>query len=97
MPKIIDTTNPDYVIYRKLFYPKGSGAYNGAYYYSKEIVKNIIPNVETDRPWDTLGMKCTRTLDHAIVFLHHCLSWDRVYSWLDRYNDLIYVCSTKPT
>ena len=55
MPKIIDTTNPNYLIYRKLFHSKGSGAYNGAYYYSKEIVENIIPNVETERPWDTLG------------------------------------------
>ena len=77
--------------------PKGNGAHNGAFYYSQEIVKNIIPNVQTDRPWDTLGMKMMRSVDHAIVFLHHCLDWDRVYSWLDRYKDQIFVCSTQPT
>ena len=97
MARIIDTTDPNYIAYKKLFMPKGKGSHNGAYYYSQEIVKNIIPNVKTDRPWDTLGMKMTRSEDHAIVFLHHCLSWDRVYSWLDRYKDQIFVCSTQPT
>lgn len=97
MPRIIDTSNPNYKAYQKIFHPKGSGAHNGAYYYSKEIVKNIIPYVNTDRPWDTMGMKFLRSKDHAIVFLHHCLSWDRVYSWLDRYKDQVFICSTKPT
>lgn len=97
MSKIIDTTHPNYVTYKKLFMPKGKGAHNGAFYYSQEIVKNIIPNVKTQRPWDTMGMKMMRSVDHAIVFLHHCLDWDRVYSWLDRYKDQIFVCSTQPT
>lgn len=97
MPRIIDTTDPNYTAYRKMFHPKGSGAHNGAYYYSQEIVKNIAPNVKTWRPWDTLGMKFLRSADHAIVFLHHCLSWDRVYTWLDKYKDQIFICSTKPT
>ena len=97
MPHIIDTTDPNYEAYKKMFHPNGSGAHNGAYYYSKEIVKNIIPNVETWRPWDTLGMKFLRSTDHAIVFLHHNLNHDRVYGWLSRYKDLVYVCSTKQT
>lgn len=95
MPHIIDTTDPNYIAYCKTYHP--NGPHNGAYYYSKEIVKNIIPNVQTKRPWDTLGMKFLRTQNHAIVFLHHCLSWDRVYSWLRRYEDLVLVCSTQPT
>lgn len=94
MPKIIDTTDPNYIAYCKMFHPKGSGAHNGAYYYSQEIVKNIIPNVKTWRPWDTLGMKHLRSLDHAIVFIHHNLNHDKVYGWLKRYKDLVYVCST---
>lgn len=97
MATIISTDHPNYKAYCKNYHQGGSGAHNGAYYYSLEIVKNIIPNVKTNRPWDTLGMKFMRSVDHAIVFLHHCLNWDRVYSWLDRYNDLVYVCSTKPT
>lgn len=97
MPKIIDITDPNYIAYRKIFHPKGSGAHNGAYYYSQEIVKNIIPNVKTWRPWDTLGMKHLRSIDHAIIFIHHNLDWDRVYRWLDRYEDQVFVCSTKAT
>lgn len=97
MDKIIDTTNPDYKDYCKIFHHNGDGAYNGAYYYSKEIVENIIPLVETDRPWDTLGLRCAKSMDHAIVFLHHNLDWDRVYGWLSRYDDLVYVCSTEAT
>lgn len=94
MSRIIDTTDPNYKAYCKTFHPDGSGAYNGAYYYSQEIVKNIIPNVRTDRPWDTLGMKFLHSADHAIVFLHHNLNHDKVYGWLKKYEDLVYVCST---
>lgn len=97
MTRIIDTTDPNYIAYCKNYHQNGKGAHNGAYYYSKEIVKNIIPNVKTWRPWDTLGMKHLRSLDHAIVFIHHCLSWDKVYSWLDKYKDQVLVCSTRPT
>lgn len=95
MPRIIDTTDPNYIAYCKIFHPKGSGVHNGAYYYSKEIAKNIVPNVQTWRPWDTLGMKHMRSADHAIVFIHHNLNHDKVYSWLKQYKDLVYVCSTK--
>lgn len=97
MPRIIDTTDPNYIAYCKVFHPKGSGAHNGAYYYSQEIVKNIIPYVNTDRPWDTMGMKFLRSNDHAIVFLHHNKDWDKVYGWLWKYKDLIYVCSSEAT
>lgn len=97
MPHVIDTTSPNYAAYKKMFMPNGRGCYNGAYYYSQEIVKNIVPNVKTWRPWDTLGMKFMRSADHAIVFLHHNLNQDKVYGWLRKYNDLVYVCSTKQT
>lgn len=94
MGKIIDTNNVNYQALRKIL---GTGMYNGAYYYSLEIAKNIIPNVKTDRPWDTLGMRGVQSMDHAIVFIHHNLNWGKVYSWLDKYQDLIYVCSSKAT
>lgn len=97
MPKIIDTTSPNYKAYQKIFHPNGSGAHNGAYYYSQEIAKNITPNVRTDRPWDTLGMRHLRSQDHAIVFLHHNLNHDKVYGWLDRYIDQVLVCSSPVT
>ena len=97
MPKIIDTTDPNYIAYCKNFHQNGNGAYNGAYYYSKEIVDNIIPNVSTNRPWDTLGMKFLKSNNHAIIFIHHNINQDKVYKWLDRYYDLVYVCSTEDT
>lgn len=92
--QIIDTDHPKYQALRK---GKTSGIYNGAYYYSKEIVKNIIPNVETDRNWDTLGMRSVGSLDHSLVFIHHGINMDEVYGWLDKYDDQILVVSTEDT
>lgn len=97
MTRIIDTTDPNYIAYCKVHHQNNKGHFNGAYYYSQEIVKNIIPNVKTNRPWDTLGMRFLRSADHAIVFIHHCKDWERVYRWLRKYNDQALVCSTKPT
>lgn len=44
---IIDHNNPLYVKKRNSLI--NGNKYNGAYYYSREIVKNIIPLVKTDR------------------------------------------------
>lgn len=95
--RIIDTTDPNYVAYCKIHHQGNKGHFNGAYYYSQEIVKNIIPNVKTDRNWDTLGMRFLRTNDHSIVFIHHNLNHEKVYSWLKQYKDLVLVCSTPAT
>ena len=97
MSHIIDITDPNYIAYCSVHHPNGRGHYNGAYYYSKEIVKNIIPNVQTSRPWDTLGMKFLRTNDHAILFIHHNLNHEKVYRWLRDYKDLVLVCATPIT
>lgn len=97
MAYIIDTTDPNYAAYCKNYHQGGKGAHNGAYYYSLEIVKNIIPNVGTRRPWDTMGMRFLHSADHAIVFLHHNLNHDTTYKWLKKYKDLVYVCSSKLT
>ena len=97
MAIILSVDSPNYESYCKIFHPKGSGKYNGAYYYSQEIVKNIIPNVQTNRPWDTLGMKFMKSHDHAIVFLHHNINHGATYRWLRQYKDLVYVCSSEVT
>lgn len=97
MPRIIDTTDPNYIAYCKNYHQNGKGAHNGDYYYSKEIVKNIIPNVKTKRPWDTLGMKFAHAGDHAITFIHHNVKHDQTYRHLLRFHDLVYVCSTPIT
>lgn len=92
--EIIDTSNVQYQALRRVL-PIGKN--NGAYYYSQEIVKNIIPYVKTDRVWNTIGMKGCGSADHAIVFIHHNIDHDRHYRWLDRYKDQILVCSSPTT
>lgn len=68
---------------------------NGAYWYSVEICKNIIPYVETDRPWVTikLGDFC---VDHAIYFIHDNLTPQR-YEFLRKYKDIVAVCGLEET
>ena len=81
--------------YKKKWTNSGANKYNGAFYYSKEIVENIIPNVETSRNWITVnvpGVGC----NHSVVFIHNNLHPSR-YEWLKRYDDLILVCGVSET
>jgi hypothetical protein len=89
---IIDHTDE---AYRRRWVTLGEERFNGAYYYSCEIVKNIIPRVKTDRDWLTINTmdKCT---DGSIVFIHNNL-YPCVYDWLDSYKDLILVCGVPET
>lgn len=90
---IIDHTHPGYI---KLRRKTGKGKFNGCYYYSKEIVKNIIPRVDTWRDWNTVGKDLEGMRDHMIVFLHdNSTPWN--YKWLKKYDDLVLVCSSKYT
>lgn len=89
---IIDHNNR---LYRKRWKIAGKNKYNGAFYYSKEIVKNIIPLVETDRNWITVnvpGQGC----DHSIIFVHNNLHPEN-YEWLKQYKDVILVCGVEDT
>lgn len=93
---IIDHTHPLYVKKRK---EQGNDKYNGAYYYSKEIVKNIIPELidKTDRNWITVRIpELYDHPDHSIVFIHNNRN-PNYYSYLKRYHDMILVCSTPHT
>lgn len=90
---IIDHTHPEYLELRK---KSGKGKYNGCYYYSKEIVENIIPRVTTNRDWNTVGKDIAGMHDGMIVFLHdNSTPWN--YAWLKKYKDLILVCSSRYT
>lgn len=89
---IISHEHPAYI---RKWQNAGYNKWNGAYYYSKEIVENIIPKVKTDRNWITVnieGVGC----DHAIVFVHNNLHPER-YEWLKRYKDIILVCGVPET
>lgn len=90
---IIDHNHPEYIERRRKL---GEGKYNGCYYYSKEIVDNIIPLVKTKRDWNTIGRDVEGMHDGMIVFLHdNSTPWN--YAWLKNYKDLILVCSSEYT
>ena len=89
---IIDHNHP---AYRARWNNAGAGKFNGAFFYSKEIVKNIIPNVRTDRNWVTINIPGFAP-DHSIVFIHNNKHpWN--YNWLENYEDLILVCGVPET
>lgn len=98
---IIDHNHP---AYRARWRGAGKNQFNGAFYYSKEITKNIIPNVETDRNWITVNIPQgnhvpqfnTSGIDHSIVFIHNNLQ-PQNYEWLSRYDDLILICGIPET
>ena len=73
----------------------GPGRHNGAFYYSQEIVRNIIPYVLTDRNWVTINIPGV-CRNHSIVFIHNN-EHPELYSWLKSYRDLILVCGIPET
>lgn len=84
---IIDHKQPEYKKARKRI---GSNKYNGAYYYSREIVKNIIPNVKTDRNWITIKVG-EKGVSHSICFVHNNLTFENTYEYMRKFDDVIYV------
>jgi len=92
MSYIFDHTRPAYQ--RKIEQSK-QGRNNGAFHYSREIVKNIIPNIKTNRSWVTINSgECE---NGAIVFIHSNIDIEKNYGWLKQYDDLICVCSNHDT
>ena len=73
----------------------GAGRFNGAFYYSQEICRYIIPAVATDRNWVTINIPGIG-VDHSIVFIHNNLHPEN-YDWLSKYDDLILVCGVPET
>lgn len=67
---------------------------NGALIYSMNIVKNIIPKVETKRNWVTID--CKQCMDNSIVFIHSNVDFDR-YEYLRKYKNLVLVASQNYT
>lgn len=91
---IIDHNHP---LYKAKWKTLNENKYNGAYYYSKEIVKNIIPNVKTDRNWITIRLpEMTNHPDHSIIFIHNNRN-PNYYSYLKDYKDCILVCGLPKT
>lgn len=91
-PVILDHTYPGY---KQTWTLSGKNRFNGAYYYSREIVANIIPNVKTDRSWLTVN-NYREARDHCIVFVHNNKHPEN-YDWLKKYKDLVLVVGVKET
>lgn len=91
---IIDHTHPEYVKKRNAM--SQASKYNGAYYYSKDIVKYIIPSVNTDRNWVTVRLPEVEVPEHSIVFIHNNRN-PNYYSYLKNVRDVVLVCSTRHT
>lgn len=90
--KVFSHMSPEY---QYMLCQSGVNRYNGARYYSEEIVRNIIPNVETDRNWITVNVDGCG-FDHSIVFIHNNVNPER-YAWLADFDDLILVCGVPST
>lgn len=88
----VDHNHPAYIARRAA---SGADAFNGAYYYSCEIVRNIIPHVKTDRSWITINVP-GEGRDHSICFVHNNLR-PEFYEWLSAYKDVILVCGIPET
>ena len=84
---IIDHNHP---VYQARMDAIGKQRWNGAVYYSEEILRNFIPNIKTDRNWITVNVPFYGA-DHSIVFMHNNKGTHR-YNWLTEYKDLIMVC-----
>lgn len=87
--------NHDHREYRRRWRIVGKNKFNGAFYYSKEICKNIIPRVRTDRNWITVNLPGYGA-DHSIVFVHNNLHPEN-YDWLSKYDDIVLVCGVPET
>lgn len=87
---IISHNNPDYALKHE-----GATIFNGAYYYSREIVDKFIPNIETDRNWVTINIP-GKAFSHSIIFIHNNKN-PFMYDFLQNYKDLVMVCGVPST
>lgn len=92
--KIIDHNHK---LYRQKWEKAGLNKYNGAFYYSKEIVAHIIPKVKTDRSWITVNLPGVG-VDHSIFFVHNNLHPEH-YDWIREkgLKDVVLVCGIPET
>lgn len=90
---IIDTEHPAYKARRESFV---KGRYNGAFYYSKELRRFVVPKIRTDRNWILVNTYGKGAVNHSIVFIHNNLHPEN-YAWLKKFDDMILVCGIKGT
>lgn len=87
--------NVNYKARRSMLAP--SARNNGQWHYSHTIIDKIAPLIKTNRGIDGLGIRCCKTENHAIVFIHSNVKLKETYGWMKRYRDLILVCNNYNT
>lgn len=92
MQQVINHNHPRY---RRKWSRMNENRFNGAFFYSKEICKFMIPRIQTDRSWITINIR-GEGADHAIVFIHNNVHPEH-YDWLAQHKDLILVCGIPET
>ena len=94
MTKIIGTDHP---VYKSKWKNLKQERFNGAYYYAKEIERNIIPKIDTDRNWVLLNVR-PFAFNHSIIFIHNNM-YPFIYDWLGStgFRDLVLVCGVPET
>lgn len=92
MSTVIDHNHP---VYAEMLNAQGVDRWNGAFYYSREIVRNIIPNVRTSRNWVTVNVPGCAA-DHSVIFVHNN-NHPQIYEWLKDYRDVVLVCGVPST
>ena len=78
---------------------KNGDQYNGAYYYSQEIVDNIIPNVHTEKPWNWMTVTVAPIAkDRTVFFVHDNTGklWKN-FECLKSRKQFVFVCSWEGT
>lgn len=88
-----DTNDPNYRMkYEQL---DNNSKHNGAYYYSKTFEKDIVPYVNTDRPWNIIGFKECGGVDNMITIIHNNLDPGKSYLFLRKYADTVSISNVK--
>lgn len=88
---IVRADNPNYLA--KWNGLDKASKYNGAYYYSHDIEKYIVPLIKTKRPINVIGIRECGGEDNMLVFVHHYLNVREKYQWLSKYRNVVIVSS----
>lgn len=94
MTNIISADHPAYQVMWKGL---KEDRFNGAYYYAKEIERNIIPKIDTDRNWVLINCR-NFAFSHSVIFIHNNM-YPGIYDWLrsTSFRDLVLVCGVPET
>lgn len=89
---IVNHNDREYIRWREAI---GADKYNGAYYYSVELCRNVIPHIKTGRTWVTVDLPEAKPYRHVVAFVHHNTNANWYEGW--RGKDAVLVCGVPET